>query len=139
MSEDAPILVAIILCDMVIVDEATKKRSLIGMFNSINVNSLPVNYPKMILFFSFTNWKGKKNIAIRVKDPLGNIAFEGEIEYSHPDPVGLLEFTTNIDSFPLFHQGVYDIDVLVGGTPMGQRQFEVKKDSLTPMKMPQKK
>ena len=139
MGDDKPILVAIILCDMVIVDEATQKRSLIGMFNNITVNALPVNYPKMVLFFSFTNWKGKKKITLRIKDPNGNTVTQADIEHSHANPVGVLEFNFNIDSLPLCHPGVYDIDILVNGDPMGLRQFQVIREKLAPMSMLGKK
>jgi hypothetical protein len=138
MSEP-PILLVFALCDQVIVDAQSGKRSLIGMFNEIRVNTLPTNYPQVVFFFSFTNWKGRKSIRLRITDPEKRIIFDNDSDYSSDSPINVLEFSVSIDGLILYHPGVYDVDILVDGEPMSLRQFNVKRENLTVLNVGKKK
>ena len=66
MSYNEPICLSIVLCDQVIEDRRTNKKSYIGVFNDILVERLPAKHPCMYLVVSLTNCLGRREIEITI-------------------------------------------------------------------------
>ena len=117
---------ALIVCDDMIEDKLTGKKTLVGMFSMINVARLPATHPKMNIFISFDNAKGKYKSAIRiVHDNSGQLIAEtkGEIGVKSPMDVTDLNITFLNVLFP--EAGVYNIEFHCNDDLVLQRRFTV--------------
>ncbi|MHC5080710.1 MAG: DUF6941 family protein [Planctomycetota bacterium] len=59
-----PSCLAIVLCDYVIEDKATNNKSLIGLFNRINATHFPCQHPRMVIFVTLTDGRGKTELEV---------------------------------------------------------------------------
>lgn len=66
-----PEIVYIIASDNSIVEEGTKKLTLVGLFKKVNIleGSLVTTIPSMTIVARIANAEGKKNAEIRITDP----------------------------------------------------------------------
>ena len=61
-----PIGLAIVVCDQIIEDKLTGKKSLIGIFNQIGTNNFPCRHPQMCVFVSLTEGRGQCAARLRI-------------------------------------------------------------------------
>jgi hypothetical protein len=62
---EKPMMVAMVVCDQIITELGTNKKSLIGCFNNIYSLSFPANHPSFFVFVALTNGNG--NFKVRIK------------------------------------------------------------------------
>ena len=55
---NTPYLLAIVVCDNVIIDERSKKKTLVGLFDSINSRAFPANHPALSIFVRVIDAEG---------------------------------------------------------------------------------
>ena len=119
-------LLAIIVCDETIRDQATGKHTLVGLFNRISVMTLPNVHPRMHVFVSLTNGhgeaKGELRLVSRATDEVV-IKLGGKLIF--PDPLAVVEmdFALNNVTFP--KPGRYSFDFYCNGELVGSRPFDV--------------
>lgn len=53
------------------------------------------------------------------------LQFESDVKCD--DPLGVVDIVLNLFGVPLPEEGVYFIDVIVGGQPLGNRRFRAVK------------
>ena len=58
--------VAIVVCDLIIEDKLTSKKSLIGIFNQIGAQSFPYRHPQICVFVSLTEGRGQCAARLRI-------------------------------------------------------------------------
>jgi len=63
-SSVVPVLVAVLVCDAAVEDPSTGKKSLIGIFNRINVGRFPTKRP-MALYIKLTDAEGNYKVEAR--------------------------------------------------------------------------
>jgi hypothetical protein len=63
-----PHVLAMIVCDQVIIDIHTGKQSIIGSFAVINAAGFPVNYPQMAVYVALTEGRGPTPLVLRLVD-----------------------------------------------------------------------
>lgn len=117
---------ALIVCDDMIEDKRTGKKSLIGMFSKIHANKLPATHPKMNIFISFDNARGKYHSTIRIiHNQSGKMIAEtkGEININSPMDVTDLNICLLNLTFP--EEGVYNLEFLCDDELVMQRRFTV--------------
>lgn len=122
---EPPKLVAMVLCDTVIEDTPTGKKSLIGIFYNINITRLPSAHPSMSIWASFTGGRGKQKFKVRLMTPRGKTALVLTGEASFNDPLGITDIVFHIRGFPLEEAGEHHIDIWFGGTHAAHRPFQV--------------
>ena len=67
MSEKpTPSGLAIVVCDQIIEDKATNKKSLIGIFNNIASQTFPCRHPQLSVFVSLTEGHGNYDARMRI-------------------------------------------------------------------------
>ena len=123
-----PRSIAMIICDEVIDDKRTRKKSLIGMFDRIMAASFPARHPKLHIFFSLTNGRGKYKAVLQqifLLDLKVLQEIQGELEFSSPNDVLEYDFELLNISFPF--EGKYSFQLLLDGKVAGERIFEVVK------------
>ena len=118
---------AILLCERAIVEEGTRKTSLIGIFHSFNVASFPSRTAGFALFLELVGGLGSYDLRIELHD-----LNEGEVVARTPSKT--VTFTDRIAArkliFPLRgihigHAGAYDLVVLAGSEEIDRQRFTV--------------
>jgi hypothetical protein len=59
MSGATPYSLAMLLCDQVIVDERSKKKTLVGLFDIIYAKSFPAKHPSLSVYARLTDAEGQ--------------------------------------------------------------------------------
>ncbi len=124
-----PVLLAILVCDTVIDDRRTNKKSLIGLFDRITAAALPVQHPALHLFVSLTNGRGMCDGHVRVvKSDTDEVVTEmnGPIEF--PDPMAVVELDFAIHDLVFPEEGEDRFQFLGNGSLLGERRFVVVVD-----------
>ena len=130
MSKLKPVVPLIAICDMVIRDSTTNNRSLINMFNNINVQQLPVIHPRMAIVVAVTDARGAFPLEVRIRhvekeDPI--LRVQGEAKLANPLVMDELVF--DIRGLTLAEAGKHIVEVLSDDDLIGQRWFTVTKVS----------
>lgn len=91
MPHQPPMALSMILCDTVVVDRATRKATLFGLFETVLATSFPTRVPQMTVFAELTDGHGKTPITLKycrmTGDGLDGALIKSEdIEVSFLDP-----------------------------------------------------
>jgi len=117
---------AMVVCDSVIQDVKTKKKSLIGIFSQINAVKTPVRHPQLSVFVILTEGNGRYDCELRCLYDRDNrlvMKANGSIEFNSPQQILELVFDLNGPVFPEF--GPYRFEFLVEGEPLISRKLTV--------------
>lgn len=123
---EAPLGIALILCDSIITDAKTGKNSLIGLFNNINCTALPSVHARFCVFAQLTNGQGKQNIDVRCQSLRDEeIIFQtgGEVAFQNPNQVIEIQFELINLTFP--HAGMYSVELEAEGLLLIESRFNV--------------
>ena len=123
-----PTLLALLICDQVVQDPATRKHSLLGLFSRISTKGFPCTHPELHVFISLTDGHGKAAGQLRLvrKDaeeeapPQMNLS--GTIEF--PSPLAVVELVFKVVNLSLPAPGRYSFDFYCNGALLGSRPFE---------------
>ncbi len=100
----APMVLAMILCDAIHQDPATKKSTLLGTFSTINARKFPAVHRQLAVHAAMTNGHGKTQIRLTLVGPDESqpplFSREGMIEFVDPRMVAELNFALANISFP---------------------------------------
>ena len=90
-----PCGLAIILCDDIIEDKHSGKKSLIGIFNEIYSFHFPAKRQKIAIFVSLMGGNGEYEAVLKMRDPENKVIFSGggKISITHPFQVADMLFT----------------------------------------------
>lgn len=117
---------AMIICDTIIQDAISGKKSLIGVFSRINSKNMPLQHPRMNIFLVLTEGNGPYKCELRCLDGDNNqpiVQTHGEIEFQDPRQIVELMFDFSGIVFPDY--GMYRFEFLCDGEPVISRKFEV--------------
>ena len=113
-ANEEPMGLSLVVCDTVIEDRQTGKRSLIGLFDRLHAPSFPCMHPALSVLVTLTNVGGELpcEIACRHSES-GETAFaaKGKVNFQDPNRVVEMVFSFNGVRFP--KPGRYDLQVLV--------------------------
>lgn len=127
-SKIKPMGLAMIICDQVITEASTNKKSLIGTFNQISAANFPCVHPKFFVFVVLTGGHGKVNAELSCMDESqGDVkcfGTSGPLEFKSPTDVVELVFGLNAVHFQ--HPGNYRMDFSCDGAIVLQRPFTIK-------------
>lgn len=100
----APMVLAMILCDAIHQDPATKKSTLLGTFSTINARQFPAVHRQLAVHAAMTNGHGQTRIRLTLIGPNESqppiFSREGMIEFVDPRMVAELNFALANISFP---------------------------------------
>jgi len=102
-----------LVCDQVISEEGTGKKSLIGVFQNINSAAFPVP-TRLAIYAKLVDASGHYNLLIRLVN-LKDESLVGEIkgELKAADPTSIAEFGMNIVGIVLPEPGKYEFQLYV--------------------------
>jgi hypothetical protein len=122
-----PSVLAILTCDQVIVDAASQKKTLVGVFDAVWAARFPA-----IQGFGFyarlTDLEGKYKFVIRViqldgEKPIGVLESH---EISSTDRLGIIEMALNFPPVPFPSPGHYEFQLFANGDFIGRTLLIVK-------------
>jgi hypothetical protein len=122
-----PEVLAFILCDDVITDRETGKRSIIGTFSTIHVRRTPALHPRMAIYIALTEGRGEQLLRIvvsHVESEKSVVQVQGKLTINDPMAVG--ELGVRIVPLPLPEPGTYAVDLYANNEPIKTRRFRVE-------------
>lgn len=129
-TKSKPMGLAILICDELIEDAKTKKKSLIGLFNVITSGSFPCTHPRIHVFISLTGGNGEYNIELRcLNESTGAmiLAIPGKIKFASPNVVAEIDLNLGNVVFPM--PGNHAFEFLCDGEMLFHRRFTVKEEA----------
>jgi hypothetical protein len=121
-----PVVVGLTLCDYVIVEERTKKVSLVGSFTGIAVERFPAVVPAFSLFAVVTDGIGTGTVEVIANrlDTAEEVAsYRGPLRF--PDQLTEVSFHLRLRQFTVPSAGLYQFTLLIDGEWVAQRRFRV--------------
>jgi hypothetical protein len=122
-----PSVQAFLVCDHVIEDSLTKKKSLIGLFTHLQSVSFPFQHQQMGLYFCLTDAEGPYQFEIDLvylndeqllcRATLPNIDI--------PDRLQISDFGINVPAIVFPAPGRYEFRLLMNGKLLAQKDFNV--------------
>ena len=112
MANEKPIGIALIVCDQIVVDDSTDKRSLFGLFNSVRSSSFPITLTHLSVFASITNINGNVRLELKCvdethSDPLLAVPCNA----SSNNPCNVLDIAFDFDNFSFPRPGLYCFEI----------------------------
>lgn len=121
-----PTLVSLLLCDQIIDDRLSNKKSAIGMFNTVFVASFPASIHNMSVMASVTEIAGRVELELRlVRDADLQVIFAGKGLVEAPNPLAVVDLIFHLQGIQIAAAGQYAFEVLAAGELLGRRRFQV--------------
>ncbi len=121
-----PTPLAFLIADSVIDDIGTRKKSIIGIFNSICSSRFPFRHAELSLFVSLTEGYGEYNsrlVCSRASDEKEIFKTTGKVSFRNPNSVVEMSFTLRNIEFPT--PGKYTFQFFCEDHLLILRPFEV--------------
>ena len=135
--QPTPSGLAIVVCDQVIEDKLTNKKSLIGIFNSIAHPRYPCRHPALCVFVSLTEGRGTSQARLRiVREETGQPVTEvnGPIEFKDVNMV--VEMVFNFLGLEFPEPGLYSIEFYCDDALVLERRFHAMQVKAQPQGPP---
>ena len=129
---NSPIVLALLICDTVITDAMTGKKSLIGIFNSIAVAKFPHIIPQMNIFASLSNLEGEVEVKLKLIAGNEDVVFELPAKVPFKTPLDAPELFFNLQNFKVNSPGTYELQLIAKDEILASRLIVVRE-----AKMPQ--
>lgn len=124
--QPTPVGVAIVICDLIIEDKLTSKKSLIGIFNQIGTQNFPYRHPQICVFVSVTEGRGQCAARLRIiHDESEHVVAEVNGNIDFPDVNAVFELNFNLVGLVFPEPGTYSIEFYCDDTLVLERRFNV--------------
>lgn len=121
-----PTLISLLICDQVIDDRLTNKKSLIGLFDTILLQSLPAVVPQVVILATLTEIAARTPLELRlVRDADGAVLVSSSGHVEAPTPLATVDLVFAMQGIQLSAAGQYAFELLCGGELLGRRRFQV--------------
>jgi hypothetical protein len=123
---EKPIGIALVVCEQVISEAVTNKKTLVGLFNQVSSKVFPFSVPKICVFVSITGGKGNLNAMLKCvneNDGIELFKTEGPVPFKDPNQVVDLNF--ELINFPFPQPGLHSFDFYCDDALVLQRRFNV--------------
>lgn len=121
-----PTLVSLLVCDQIIDDKITNKKSAIGLFNAVIVPKCPAAIQQMFVLASLTEIESRVVVQLRlVRDADNEVLFETHGPIEAPSPLAVVDLVFGLQGTQIPSQGQYAFEMLCSGEVLGRRRFQV--------------
>jgi len=125
-----PKLVAFLLCDQVIQDVRTNKKSFVGVFDAILAEGIPVARPELYVAVVLTECRGEQNIILEISyndEAEEKSIMKLEAKLNSQDPLGMVDLIFELRKLVFPHYGKYTLRLISGdsGNTIGYRPFRI--------------
>ena len=122
---EAPVCVSLVLCNECIEDKRTNNKSLIGLFNAVNVQSIPAVHPRMVVLATITNASTTFTLSLIIRAPSGAEVATLSAPFPAMHPLATYDIVFEFNGVNLEETGTYHADLLCDGSYLGGRRFDV--------------
>lgn len=127
-TQTPPTLVSLLLCDQVIDDRLTNKKSAIGLFNTVVVADVPARFAQMTVMATLTEITARTTVELRfVRDADNHVLMATHGAVDAPDPLAIVELIFSLHGISLPTLGQYALELYAHGEFLGRRRFQVLK------------
>jgi len=122
-----PILKAMLLCDQTLVEEGTRKRSLIGLFDRVKSAQFPTVHGSMSVYVQFREIEGTFDFTLELFDLAEDKTLHKAMvkDFKVQDKSRDCELVFNLLSVRFVHAGDYEFRIYVDDQIFGQKSFQV--------------
>jgi hypothetical protein len=122
-----PVVKAFLVCDQVIHDAQTGKKSIIGVFHELRADRFPAVHPMLWIYANLTDARGKYTFEIRLVDvERNNVLGKGTPpEISIPGPLQTTELSAQLRNVTLPGPGTYEFHLLVNDDLIATKAIRV--------------
>jgi hypothetical protein len=122
-----PILKAMLLCDMTIVEDGTRKRSLIGLFDRVKSQKFPTVHGSMSVYVQFREIEGTFDFVLELYDLAEDKTLHKATvkDFKVQEKSRDCELVFNLLSVRFAHPGDYEFRIYANDTIFGQKSFQV--------------
>ena len=121
-----PHVLAMIICDMVIDDRISSKKSLIGLFDAIATTALPCTVNELHVFLALTDGYGTLEARLRcARASNDEELFSTVQEVRFPDPLAVIELNLGFCGCEFPEAGEYRFQLYAEQTLLCERKFHV--------------
>jgi len=125
-SAAVPTLVSLLICDQVIDDKFTNKKSAIGLFNRVLVPGMPATIHRIVVLASLTEITGKTPLELRLtRDSDNAVLFQSRGHVDAPNPLATVDLMFSMQGIRIPEVGQYAFELLSSGEILGRRRFQV--------------
>lgn len=123
---------AMLICDYVITERGTNKKSLIGVFENIGASQFPCTHYQLSVYIKLTEAQGKYQFRLELTD-LQNDTTIGKSEMPNAiqivNPLVTHELVFNLRGLRFPHPGEYEFRIFANDRIFGQKSFIVNEVS----------
>ncbi len=126
MGAGKPTPLALIVCDAVIDDRETHKKTLVGIFSNIGAQKIPFRHPELHVFVSLTDGNGVYQSRLECRHRESNervFELKGDIKFDNPNQVVDLNFV--LKGVVFNKVGMHDFDFYCDDKIIVTRKFTV--------------
>jgi len=121
-----PSVKAVLICDYVIHEAMTNKKSLIGIFEQIHLPQFPCGYPRIAVYVNMTDAHGAYVLELRLIDEDNQQVGTGKTpEVKIDSPLKTFEVALQVQNLVFQKPGVYEFQVFANGDLMATKAFNV--------------
>lgn len=125
---ETPMGLSLLICDTVIEDKQTSKKSLIGLFDRIHAQRLPCLHPAMSAFVSVTGGRGEYPCEIVCRHQDGEtVAFVAKGKVELKDPRQVVDLVFRLSGIRFLKDGLYWVTFQMDDVPIMMRPLQVVK------------
>lgn len=122
-----PAVKAILICDQVIHELGTNKKSLIGIFEEIHLVKFPAHYPRIAVYVNLTDAHGKYVLEMRLLSEKGEEVGRGETpEVKIDNPLATCEFALQVQNLVFPTAGQFEFQISANGELLASKAFRVR-------------
>ncbi len=136
MQSPTPKTNAMLICDYVITERGTNKKSLIGVFENIGATTFPCTHFAMSIYIKLTDAQGIYRFRLELVDlqsaeTIGKSEMPEEVNV--PSPLSSHELVFNLRGVRFLHPGTYEFCIYANDKIFGQKKLIVEKaDGIKP-------
>ncbi|HMP02427.1 MAG TPA: hypothetical protein PKD86_01765 [Gemmatales bacterium] len=121
-----PLMLAMVICDTVIDDRISGKKSLIGLFDAIATTNLPCRVNELHVFVALTEGYGKRELRMRcISSESDEELFGTTTDIEFPDPLSVVELNLGFRGCEFPEAGEYRFQLFIEQTLLCERKFRV--------------
>ncbi len=127
-ANETPMGLALLVCDMMIQDQHTHKRSLIGLFDRLYTTKLPCVHPTLAIFVSLTSVHGHYECEIACRHQGTNASvFSVKGKVTCHDPLQVVDLVFNVRGACFRNEGEHWLEFKVDEVPVMMRRIVIVK------------
>ena len=138
MAPPKPEVKAFLLCDYVLHEAGTNKKSLIGIFEQVNTPRLPFRHGRMSVYANLTDVHGTYDLTLRlVRLRDGKVLLEAKgLRIQVTDPLQVSELGMNLEGIVFEEPGKYEFALYANEQFLQSKPFRVVKHDPPPGSAP---